>query len=101
MVDNCSPPAPQRNTLQYRIGQIDMRVHNIEIQLREEIQRSNDNIQEYRNTMRDLMQQIKDKNDIKEFLADNWKYICVLIAVLTGGDVTSLIQMFAQLGKAL
>ena len=100
MVGTCDPQFPVRmDALHQQVGQLDMRVHNVEVQLREEIKRSTKTTEEFREAMCSLTQTIANKNDIKDFFADNWKYIGVLVILMTGGDVTAFIQAAAQMAK--
>jgi len=102
MPEDCSIQLPQRmDKLHQQVGQLDMRVSNVENQIREEVQRSTTTANELRVTMKDLMQQIKDKNDIKEFFSDNWKYIGVVVLLATGGDAATFIKVLAEASRVL
>ncbi len=74
-----------------------MRVDQVERDLQAEILRSVTIDNDYKENIQALMIAIREKNDIKEFFKENWKYIAVVLIVITGGDISTFIQALQAL----
>jgi hypothetical protein len=89
--------AERMDKLHQQVGRLDMRVDQVERDLQAEILRSVTIDNDYKENIQALMIAIREKNDIKEFFKENWKYIAVVLIVLTGGDISTFIQALQAL----
>jgi len=89
--------AERMDKLHQQVGRLDMRVDQVERDLQAEILRSVTIDNDYKENIQALMIAIREKNDIKEFFKENWKYIAVVLIVITGGDISTFIQALQAL----
>ena len=82
------------DVLEDKISVIEHRVGIVEGGLRAEVQRATSVDQE----LKELLIELKNKNPITEFVAQNWKFIAVWIVITSGGDVTQLMNAIRALG---
>lgn len=89
--------AERMDKLHQQVGRLDMRVDQVERDLQAEILRSVTIDNDYKENIQALMVAIKEKNDIRDFFKENWKYIAVVLLVITGGDINAFIQAITAL----
>jgi predicted RNA-binding protein with EMAP domain len=92
--------AIRMDKLIHQVGGLDQRVQNVEAQLQAEILRATEIDNDFKDTIKQLMSDIKNKNEFADFVHNNWKYILGLIVIMTGGDITNLIQALNVFTKA-
>ena len=87
------------DALNQQVGKLDVRVSQLEVELKGEILRSVTIDNDFKETMKHLMYRLDNKNEIQEFFTKNWKFIGAFAVVMLGGNLESFINFLQLVSK--
>jgi hypothetical protein len=99
MVEQVGMSERRMDALNQQFGKLDGRVSQLEIDLKAETLRAVSIDNDFKETMKELMYRLDNKNELQEFFTKNWKIIGAFAVVMLGGNLESFINFLQLVSK--